>query len=381
MSRFSSLCHQQNESGRLMRSQERIKEETRCSQLEGNEVDQTLEITLALCVGKAEGIGCSTTDAPSALASLKTMTEFQDAYSHHEETKAIIARAQTCLALVPHETDKHNPERDLLTRPSLSPQVENSKVVSKQRYQLLLGATEKGDMFAMFHLAICFDIGDGVKEDKDKALQLYKRASEMGHPKAMVNLGVFLERQGPGQDHKTALELFQRAADLGDDDAVTNLGICFAQGYGTEQNNRKAIELFWRARDMGNIHATTRLGLCYFKGDSLIRDIGRGLKLIEEGAEMGDGMALFCLGACYFRGEGTVQDQQKGLLLLQKASDQGVPGALLFLGTCYKQGHLFVSDETKSKRNVPADWERCPHKILVSFNDRKANNKQPNWLL
>lgn len=357
MSRFLSLCYQRSASGRLARLQEWMKSERRLSQLEAHEMEQTLEILLASCVGKTEGVGRSTTETDSALTVLKSLTKLKEAETKNAERETLTARAQTCLALIPYTNPKHIQERysqrfntEKHTESSSSPQDERKKTDSKERYQMLLEATQKKDMFATFHLGVCYDIGLYVEEDKDKALQLYKKASDMGLPKAMVNLGVFLERQTPKQDHRKVLELFQRAADLGDDDAVTNTGICFARGYGTEQNTRKAIELFHRACDFGSFHATTRLGLCYLKGDGFHRDVTKGLKMIEKGAEMGDGLALFHLGACYFRGEGRTQDQQKGLVLLQKASDQGVPEALLFLGACYKQGHFFPRDEAKANR-------------------------------
>ena len=350
MSRCLSLCHQHCASGRLVKTQEWLKEETRRSNPEKHEADLIRELQLASCVRKAEGLGCPLSDVDSALAALNNLTELKEVVKE-KETDAIIARAQTCLALMTIHSFQHSSERSTRgteTEQHQSSQNERKTNSSEQRYQLLREASEMKDMFATFHLAVCFDVGCGVKKDKNTALQLYHQASAMGHPKAMVNLGVFLEGQGPKRDQKTAFELFQRAADLGDDDAVTNLGICFARGFGTDKNTRKAIELFRQAQDMGNYHAITRLGLRYLKGDGFHKDVARGLEMIGKGAEKGDGMALFHLGACYFRGDDVVQDQQKGLMLLQKASEQGTPEALLFLGTCLKQGHFFACDQTKA---------------------------------
>ena len=43
-----------------------------------------------------------------------------------------------------------------------------------------------GDINAMFNLAVCYDNGDGVSQDKEKAIELYQRASDMGNTYAMA---------------------------------------------------------------------------------------------------------------------------------------------------------------------------------------------------
>ena len=42
-------------------------------------------------------------------------------------------------------------------------------------------AAEKGNVYAMNALAICYKFGDGVRQDDDEAYKWYKKAVEKGH--------------------------------------------------------------------------------------------------------------------------------------------------------------------------------------------------------
>jgi len=61
----------------------------------------------------------------------------------------------------------------------------------------------------------------------------------------MYNLG-----QGVKQDYFKAVELFQKACDGGDAAGCYNLGIMYMNGQGVKQDYAKAKELFGKACDM-----------------------------------------------------------------------------------------------------------------------------------
>ena len=48
-----------------------------------------------------------------------------------------------------------------------------------------------GDTNAMFNLAFHYDKGDGVPQDKKKAIELYQKASDMGDTNAMNKLAAY----------------------------------------------------------------------------------------------------------------------------------------------------------------------------------------------
>ena len=55
-----------------------------------------------------------------------------------------------------------------------------------------LKAAQQGDAKAQFKLALCYDDGTGVPQDKALAAQWYTKAAEQGHVKAQVKLGDLL---------------------------------------------------------------------------------------------------------------------------------------------------------------------------------------------
>ena len=83
-----------------------------------------------------------------------------------------------------------------------------------------------GNTDAMFNLGVRYDEGNGVSQDKQKSIELYQKAADMGFTNAMVNLGVCYEKgDGVSQDKKKAIELLQRASDMGNTDAITQLNL------------------------------------------------------------------------------------------------------------------------------------------------------------
>ena len=49
-------------------------------------------------------------------------------------------------------------------------------------------AADKGFTRAINNLGTCYEFGQGVKQDRDKAFKLYKEAAEKGYKEAMLNL-------------------------------------------------------------------------------------------------------------------------------------------------------------------------------------------------
>ena len=56
--------------------------------------------------------------------------------------------------------------------------------------QDLVSKTDGRMTNAVFSLAFIYDLGKGVPQDQRKAVALYMKAAEMGHDRALVNLGV-----------------------------------------------------------------------------------------------------------------------------------------------------------------------------------------------
>ena len=105
-------------------------------------------------------------------------------------------------------------------------------------------AADQGNADALWTLALAYEHGRGVDEDKDKAIELYSKGAEQNNPDAMNSLGACILRgEVPGKTSKDAFELIKRAAEMGNVLAMRNLGHCYQFEEGTDYDMKKAI--FW----------------------------------------------------------------------------------------------------------------------------------------
>ncbi len=61
----------------------------------------------------------------------------------------------------------------------------------------------------------------------------------------------YYKGDGVSVDKQKAVELWQKAAELGNDKAQYNLGACYNDGDGVEQNKEEAVKWFRKAADQG----------------------------------------------------------------------------------------------------------------------------------
>ena len=73
---------------------------------------------------------------------------------------------------------------------------------------------EEGDAEAQFNLALMYEKGDGIKQDKQKAFYWYKKAAEQGNAEAQYRLAVMHDKgDGIEQNRSLAQNYYQQACD------------------------------------------------------------------------------------------------------------------------------------------------------------------------
>jgi len=114
-----------------------------------------------------------------------------------------------------------------------------------------------------YNLALCYAKGEGVLPNLQKAVELYRMASNQGHALAQLNLGVScMLGEGTERDTFAAVELYQASAFQGNLDAESNLALCYFHGDGVTQNQYRAVALFESAASKGDVKAFYNLGVC-----------------------------------------------------------------------------------------------------------------------
>jgi len=136
----------------------------------------------------------------------------------------------------------------------------------------------------------------------------YKKRVELNDAQAICNLGCDYRdgTNGYQQDYTKALELWRRAAELGHAEAYTVIGIAYCNGRGVEVDKKKAKH-YWELEAIdGSIPARTILGILEENRSNWIKHL-----MIAVGG--GSSPALEQIKVLYKKGQATKDDYTKAL--------------------------------------------------------------------
>ena len=200
---------------------------------------------------------------------------------------------------------------------------------------------------------------------------MYRRAAEMGDPRAMYNLGKGYEgfirelKTSKAVESFKAVELFHKAAEAGETRAMCSLGVYYGSGIGgLTKDEAKAVELFHKAAVAGNAIAMCSLAGCYEDGrGGLTMDMPKAVEWYQKAAEAGDSYAMFKLAGCYAYGRGGLtKDEAKAIEWLRKGAEAGDSDAMFDLAGCYEDGiGGLTKDEAKAM-----EWYRKSEEAVGS---------------
>lgn len=106
----------------------------------------------------------------------------------------------------------------------------------------------QGDAAALFGLGQAYRLGRGVPQNRETAIEYYRRAADRGHLAAATNLGISLFQDGQKTE---GLKILREAADQGDLRASYVLGVAIFGGDGAQRNMVLGYAYVVRARDGG----------------------------------------------------------------------------------------------------------------------------------
>jgi uncharacterized protein len=136
-------------------------------------------------------------------------------------------------------------------------------------WRLLPPLANQGDAHAQAALGALYDKGEGVRQNRTKALAWFLKAADQGLADAQNNLGVIYYKN---KDYVQAVAWYRKAADQGNVVAQNNLGAMYASGDGVPQDYAQAITWFRKAANQGDAIAQDNLGLMYADGNGLPQD-------------------------------------------------------------------------------------------------------------
>lgn len=149
---------------------------------------------------------------------------------------------------------------------------------------------------------------NGLKRNKEKAIELYEQAAELGNVEAMYNYaaGCKIMCKGVEKDnskslsyaslwafratragHPMGFELLSSFAEMNLAEAQNRLGICYAEGYGVSRDRKQAIYWYELAASNGSAYAKNNLAYYYQYGVKKKQDKQKAYDLYMEAAKAG----------------------------------------------------------------------------------------------
>jgi len=116
--------------------------------------------------------------------------------------------------------------------------------------KILKRAVELGNVSATIHLAMMYYEGEGVKQDLDKAIQLFRSGSDRGYVPAQAMLGMIMVGEieaGIHEDREGTLRMLNSAADRGHSGCKYQLAYCYEHGIVVEADLDEAKRRYARA--------------------------------------------------------------------------------------------------------------------------------------
>ena len=96
--------------------------------------------------------------------------------------------------------------------------------------------------------AQCYEDGNGIEQNTEKALLWYRKAAELDNAEAMYKLGqCYKNGCGIEKNQDKALIWFEKAADRGHREAVFSIGLMYYNG--DIENGAQRIDALTKARD------------------------------------------------------------------------------------------------------------------------------------
>lgn len=256
---------------------------------------------------------------------------------------------------------------------------------------------DKKDLTGVYYYGYQLYKGMGVTQDKERGIELLKRAATTGHKNAHRMLGAaYYEGDGVEQDYEKAVEHLKVAVTGRLADSQILLAKCYMNGQGVDQNydlalqwlaeaycqNTKqadavkkviddeadenfrnyidglkkyyvdkdyenAAKLFKKVEKAKILEGTTMQGVCMADGDNGKNNVKKAFKTLSEAAEK-SAVAKYYLAGLYQEGKGTDKDVKKAGELIIKSAEEGYGNALAKAGDMYFEGQGVAQDYVKA---------------------------------
>lgn len=232
---------------------------------------------------------------------------------------------------------------------------------------------DANDGYGEAALGDCYYHGNSVvKEDWEKAAQLYEASMKHGNPYGKAKYGYCLfynYGKDKQKDREEAFSHFLAAADGGDSFGAGWVAYCCFYGYGTKQDYDRAFKYAKRAADENDSRGQRMLGVCYYYGRGGVAvNSEKALKLFKKASENGDNVATVWCGRCLLdKDTGTDSKEARGYFeqARRDGKDVSYGEATAWLAYCY----LYRYEHLKEDKEAPKSKAEARNKAVSLLNE------------
>jgi TPR repeat protein len=191
----------------------------------------------------------------------------------------------------------------------------------------------------LYIFGICYHIGIGFKQNPEKAVQYYRKASSMNHSISLNNLAFCYDTGfGVEKNMHTAFHLYEKSANLGYPTAIYNLSRCYSSGEGVSKDPKIAFQLLKKSVKLGDPRGINNLGICYENGEGTKINIKLAVYWFKTGDKYGDDYCRINLARCYEYAIGVEKNYTLSSKLYHKAVKSDLPFSYFNLFRIYSFG-------------------------------------------
>lgn len=136
------------------------------------------------------------------------------------------------------------------------------QLTNEQALELLEKGVEQDHIYSIIETGLCYYSGTLVDKDKDKAIDYWEKAVDLGSNEAKVRIAFANIQSGSG-DNKVNFDQLREASEEGSVSAQAALAYCYEKGLGVNQNKAEASALYRKAAHRGSQAAFSSLKKMY----------------------------------------------------------------------------------------------------------------------
>jgi TPR repeat protein len=215
---------------------------------------------------------------------------------------------------------------------------------------------------AVYLLAVLAEEGMGAEPDPAGAVQLYRKAAEMGVRSAQLRWGLaLLEGRHVPQDLVNGESWLRRAAIAGDAEAAALVGdLNVSSSSDLPPNYAQAASWYRRAAEGGHKEAARALASLYLSGTGVAQDSEEAARWLRVSAAEGDQSSQVDLANLVLEGGGSPEDPARIAAWFQQAAAAGDLAASFNLGLCLAKGVGVDQDEAQAAQWIRQAAEGVP---------------------